>query len=94
MSTTGTFIKLLNSVEVKEGTILEMGSNQFYIKVEDGMPMLEVLEGPAQGVVAHLKPEGKISIGRKTTNDISFGEDQHLSNLHAYIHCVADKFYV
>lgn len=64
-----------------------MGSNQFLIDLNNAKCLLlKIVEGPNSGDnLPALMPKGKANIGRKSTNDFSFPEDQHLSNMHSTI---------
>lgn len=41
-----------------------------------------------------IPKNSKITIGRKNTNQLNFQEDQHLSNLHATIFSIENKYYL
>ena len=73
-----------------------MGSNQFLIDLSNMKNIiLRVIEGPNAGeqFVTQL-PKGKANIGRKSTNDISFPEDQHLSNMHSTLFSIEGLWYI
>ncbi|CAD8120565.1 unnamed protein product [Paramecium sonneborni] len=95
-STTGTFIKIIKSLNLKSDMLIELGSNQFQVLRIDqvdneGLEItLQVIEGPnlEDTIVFQLnKDKSSVTFGRKSTVDISFPEDHHLSNQHA-------KFYL
>ncbi|CAD8104158.1 unnamed protein product [Paramecium sonneborni] len=95
-STTGTFIKIGKSLNLLSGMLIELGSNQFQVlridQVDKGglEVSLQVIEGPnaEDTIVFQLnKDKPSVTLGRKSTVDISFPEDHHLSNQHA-------KFYL
>lgn len=73
-----------------------MGSNQFLIDLSNAKSLiLKVIEGPNLGEVYSVPiPKGKSNIGRKTTNDFSFPEDQHLSNMHSTIFSIEGLWYI
>ena len=97
-STTGTFIKIQAKLELQEGQILELGSNQFLVEEincidrEEGELKLRIIEG------LHADQEfcivNSATIGRKANNQsgISFADDLHLSNTHAKIEYIEGKF--
>ncbi|CAD8101869.1 unnamed protein product [Paramecium sonneborni] len=96
-STTGTFIKILKSLTLKQGMLIELGSNQFSIQKLDlldngGIEIsLFVVEGPnlEDTITFQLnKDKPSVTLGRKSTVDISFPEDHHLSNQHAKFYLV------
>ncbi|CAD8205181.1 unnamed protein product [Paramecium pentaurelia] len=96
-STTGTFIKILKSLTLKTGMLIELGSNQFQVlsidqKDNGGLEFsLQVIEGPnlEDTIVIQLnKDKPSVTLGRKSTVDISFPEDHHLSNQHAKFYLV------
>ena len=99
-STTGTFIKVKTKLQLAQGDIIELGSNQFFIKqlsVEPPFPKISlcILEGPNQFASYELALSSTVkffSFGRRTTNSVSFPEDLHLSNVHANIYVVQNKF--
>lgn len=56
---------------------------------------LKIIEGPNIGetfILSALK--GKSNVGRKNTNEISFPEDQHLSNIHSTIFAIEGVWYI
>lgn len=72
-----------------------MGSNQFLVNMS--MPeqiALRIIEGPNVEDIIELPQKNKINIGRKATNEISFSEDQHLSNIHSTIYEVEGVWYI
>lgn len=97
-STTGTFIKIQAKLELEEGQILELGSNQFFVEEincidrTEGELKLKIIEG------LHLNKEFYIqnsaTIGRKAShpNSIAFTDDLHLSNNHAKIEYIEGRF--
>ena len=73
-----------------------MGSNQFQIDTSksDAIQLVSI-EGPnAYETFLISKNSTKSSIGRKTTNDIHFPDDQHMSNIHATIFPVEGVWHV
>lgn len=71
-----------------------MGSNQFQSHYFDGILTLEIIEGPSQGYIIEIPKNNTVSIGRKQTNMLNFPDDQHLSNIHATIFTVDNKYYI
>lgn len=73
-----------------------MGSNQFLVNLDNAKYLiLKVIEGPNLGETFTSQiPKGKSNIGRKGTNDISFPEDQHLSNMHSTIFSIEGIWYI
>ena len=97
-STTGTFIKIQTSLELQEGLILELGSNQFYIEEinciseEEGEIKLKIIEG--MYLNKEICVNNFTTIGRKCSSlsSIAFGDDPHLSNNHAKIEYIEGRF--
>ncbi|CAD8188199.1 unnamed protein product [Paramecium pentaurelia] len=96
-STTGTFIKIQKCLTLKQGMLIELGSNQFCVQkleqLENGgiEISLFVIEGPnlEDTIIFQLnKDKPSVALGRKSTVDISFPEDHHLSNQHAKFYLV------
>lgn len=73
--------------------IFEMGSNQFQACFINGNLLLEIIEGPSQGLRIEI-PKHRVSIGRKQNNELYFPDDQHLSNLHSTISPIEGKYYL
>jgi pSer/pThr/pTyr-binding forkhead associated (FHA) protein len=73
-----------------------MGSNQFLIDLNNAKSIIfKVLEGPNIGDVYTItNGKGKANVGRKATNDFSFPEDQHLSNMHSTIFSIEGLWYI
>lgn len=73
-----------------------MGSNQFLVDLTCEKSLgLKVVEGPNIGeTFVHTAMKGKANIGRKTTNEISFPEDQHLSNMHSTVFAIEGVWYI
>lgn len=73
-----------------------MGSNQFLVDLNNAKSLaLKVIEGPNIGdTFVHTTVKGKANIGRKATNEISFPEDQHLSNMHSTIFAIEGIWYI
>ena len=88
-------MKLSGKSQLEEGMLLEMGSYTFLIEEIVGTRIsLEVIEGPESPLRIEVEVEKKISIGRKSSNKISFPEDQHMSNIHACIFTIEDRLYL
>ena len=65
-STTGSFIKIKNSINLKEYQTIEMGSNQFQVqKVSLNMIVLKIIEGPDKDQKINVDLKQPYSIGRK-----------------------------
>ncbi|EGR31598.1 hypothetical protein IMG5_106500 [Ichthyophthirius multifiliis] len=94
-STTGTFIKIKEKLELKLGMVIEMGSNQFQISkilLEPiQMIQLTILEGLQFSQEMVLQCD-YVSIGRKNGCKIFLPDDQHLSSIHAKIYFINQKF--
>ena len=94
-STTGSFIKIIGKIVLEKGMIIEMGSNQFEIcNISDKELFIVIVDGPNVKMEIQVSLKGisdKFSIGRKNNNELAF-DDHHLSNLHAKIYMVEDKF--
>ena len=71
-----------------------MGSNQFQAHFIDSILTLEIIEGPAHGSMIEIPKNSKVSIGRKNTNHLNFPDDQHLSNIHATIYSIENKYFL
>lgn len=93
-STAGTFVKIQEQLTLQPGLIIEMGSNQFMIKEvnaaskKTGELVMLVIEGPNVRQEIKLQfseKQNHYNIGRKQTNEISYPDDQHLSNIHSRI---------
>lgn len=64
-----------------------MGSSCYRIDQCDlEMLVMTIIEGGQTSYEFGFRTGLKISIGRKNTNEISFPDDQHLSNSHALIY--------
>lgn len=56
---------------------------------------LKVIEGPNIGeTFIQSAIKGKSNVGRKNTNEISFPEDQHLSNIHSTVFAIEGVWYI
>ena len=87
-STTGTFLKIKKSIVIEIDMVIEMGSNQF--KVLDNridQVYLLITEGPdwERVVKCDLTQQNikVLRLGRKSSNELSFQGDQHMSSVHA-----------
>jgi len=75
--------------------LLELGSNQFQVDLSKPDNIyLQVIEGPNMGHIFSVPKSNKSSLGRKTTNNINFPDDQHLSNVHATFYPVEGIYYI
>ncbi|KRX02394.1 Sterile alpha motif/pointed domain [Pseudocohnilembus persalinus] len=102
-STTGTFIKITDSLQLKPGQLLEMGSNQFIVEsakaegIKQGELVLKVFEGTNLNKIYNLKfdkQNEKYGFGRKNNNEIPLPDDHHLSNQHCRFFMNGSLFYV
>lgn len=107
-STTGTYIKIVEKLQLEEGMIIEIGSYQFLVSDivinDQGLLIgqeeltgksyvtLEIYDGPEECEKMKYILEDGGSVGRKVNNKIHFTEDLHMSNLHCRITKVQDKF--
>eukprot|EP00826_Nyctotherus_ovalis_P013156 TRINITY_DN13517_c0_g1_i3.p1 TRINITY_DN13517_c0_g1~~TRINITY_DN13517_c0_g1_i3.p1 ORF type:complete len:222 (-),score=73.66 TRINITY_DN13517_c0_g1_i3:424-1065(-) len=92
-STTGTFVMARKEVELRPGLLLQLGTSEFRVEVEDELMVMEVYEGPAKGEVVIIKEEG-IGIGRDSSNYFSVPEDSQMSSFHAAITKKGSTFYI
>ena len=104
-STTGTFVKITEPLELREGLIIEIGSYQFIVekvvvsmhasfeqKREHSFVDLVVYEAPEEIEDKKFTLRNNDSIGRKNTSTISFNDDLHMSNLHCKVILIQDRF--
>lgn len=105
-STTGTFLKIVDPVELCIDNIIEIGSYQLLVTnifIASSCPAEEISVNSFVEFAIYESPEEieeKVfclshmnSIGRKTTNNLCFSDDLHMSNLHCKINFVGNKFY-
>lgn len=101
-STTGTFIKIQEPLQLKEDMIIEIGSYQFQVSFihiargseyaeEESHVELTVYESPDEINDKYLVYSDS-SIGRKSSCTLSFPDDLHMSNLHCKFNLIADRF--
>ena len=101
-STTGTFIKIQEPIQLREEMIIEVGSYQFmvaYVHIarmddysgEESHIEIAVHESPDGANDKYILYSGN-SIGRKGSCTLSFGDDLHMSNLHCKFNLVGDRF--
>lgn len=96
-STTGTFIKVLSKMELKEGLIVEMGSVQLLIvKLDPSNKMIsmKVVDGPANLLHKEYELATPIKVGRKPENHLFYPDDLHLSNSHSEMFISDQVFYL
>lgn len=75
--------------------IIEMGSNQFEISIDQmGGCTVYVIDGPNQEFIKELVGSETYSFGRKESNFISFPDDQHLSGIHSKIFKIKGKWFI
>ena len=106
-STTGTYIKIVDKIDLCVNMIIEVGSYQFQVVdiyiVEPSLAdpnsdaqkstiTLEVYDGPEDFERSRSELEEGGTIGRKVNNKMSFSEDLHMSNLHCKISFAGNKF--
>lgn len=92
-STTGTFVMARKEVELRPGLLLQLGTSEFRVEVEDELMVMEVYEGPAKGEVVIIKEEG-IGVGRDSSNYFSVPDDSQMSSFHATITKKENKLYI
>jgi pSer/pThr/pTyr-binding forkhead associated (FHA) protein len=105
-STTGTFLKIVDPIELQVENIIEIGSYQLMVNnivIGTGSSPDEVAINSFVEFTIYESPEEldeKVfclthlnSIGRKTTNNLCFSDDLHMSNLHSRLNLVGNKFY-
>lgn len=99
-STTGTFIKIQEPLQVREDMIIEIGSYQFQVSFihiargygeEESHIELTVYESPDEMSDKYLI-YSESSIGRKSSCTLSFPDDLHMSNLHCKFNLIGDRF--
>ena len=101
-STTGTFLKITEPLELKLDMIIEVGSYQLQVSHielamdhdKDGYVEFTIYESPEEMIERTFSLFSNNSIGRKTTNTLSFTDDLHMSNLHCKIYLIHDKFFL
>ena len=106
-STTGTFIKINDPLEIKENLIFEIGSYQFIVsnvkifesqngnieeEINKSFVEFTIYESPEDIENSVYKLSHGSSIGRKQNNTICFADDLHMSNLHCKINLVGKRF--
>lgn len=105
-STTGTFIKITEPLELQLDMIIEIGSYQLIVSgmyIHQSVNNDEALSNSYVEFMIYESPEeipnktytitSGQSIGRKQTNAISYTEDLHMSNLHCKVNLVFDRFF-
>lgn len=105
-STTGTFLKIVDPIDLCMDNIIEIGSYQLMVTnifVASSCTQEEIAANSYVEFAIYESPEEideKVfclshmnSIGRKTTNNLCFSDDLHMSNLHCKINFVGNKFY-
>ena len=108
-STTGTYIKIVNRLQLKVDMIIEIGSYQFIvseIKIalkgiandnEKSYIKLEVLDCPESNDSRERNTYliyDAGTIGRKPNNLMKFQEDLHMSNIHCKISLVSNSYFL
>ena len=101
-STIGTFLKILEPLELKLGMIIEVGSYQLqviHIEISthtDSGSYVEfsVHDPPEEVIEKNFTLCSNEGIGRKTNNALSFTDDLHMSNIHCKIYLINDKFFL
>ena len=103
-SISGTYVRIEGNLPLDKGVIFEMGSTTFevidsYFSLDSpcfvGEPyvFLVVLEGMVKVGTKFVMCHNS-TIGRKSTNEINFPDDIHLSNIHAKIVLISNKFVI
>lgn len=101
-STTGTFLKVIEPLELQVGMIIEVGSYQLQTasvnicneSLKDSYVEFIVYESPEEMPDQPFVLHNNSAIGRKTNNTLSFTDDLHMSNLHCKIYLIQDKFFL
>lgn len=100
-STTGTFIKIIEPLELRLDMIIEVGSYQLqvtHIEIgssnNDSYVEFTIYEAPEEMIDRNFMLYSNNSIGRKTSNSLSFTDDLHMSNLHCKIYLINDLFFL
>ena len=107
-STTGTFLKIIDSQELKLDMIIEIGSYQLMVTEIMVRPQaaasdaddnangsyieFTIYESPEDTQDRNFRLTSGSSIGRKGTNALCFSDDLHMSNLHCKVNLVGQRF--
>lgn len=104
-STTGTFLKIVDPLELKLDMIIEIGSYQLMVSnifvhnstsaeesANNSFVELTIYESPEETQERVFTLASGCSIGRKANNALCFSDDLHMSNLHCKINLVGQKF--
>ena len=83
----GIYQKVLVKLAIRNNMVAEMGSHLFCFQLADTNKMkIKIISGDYSGETFNFDTgKRKIIIGRKSTNDINIGTDNHLSNIHSRI---------
>jgi len=105
-STTGTFLKITDPVELKLDMILEIGSYQLMVSnilvhasnnIEDTINNssieFTIYESPEETPDRVFTLSSGSSIGRKANNAVCFSDDLHMSNLHCKVNLIGHQFF-
>lgn len=105
-STTGTFLKITDPVELKLDMILEIGSYQLMVSnifVHTSSNIEETINNSSIEFTIYESPEetpdrvftltSGSSIGRKANNAVCFSDDLHMSNLHCKVNLIGHQFF-
>jgi pSer/pThr/pTyr-binding forkhead associated (FHA) protein len=105
-STTGTFLKIADPIEMQLDMIIEIGSYQLMVSnifihksanfeenTINSFVELTVYESPDEVHERVFALTSGSSVGRKENNALSFSEDLHMSNLHCKINLIGQKFF-
>lgn len=99
-STMGTFIKVIEPLELKQNMIIEIGSYQIEINQINITPN-SVINSYIEATICEADDDllgytfqlyDNNSIGRKINNSVMFPEDLHMSNLHCKVYLIQNKF--
>ena len=73
-------------MDLKPGMIIEMGSNCYRLdQCDEEQLIMTIIDENHFAYEFRMERGRKIGVGRKPSNEISFPDDQHLSNNHAVI---------
>lgn len=100
-STSGTFLKILEIIELKLDMIIEIGSYQLIVSniyiansssneenLENSFVEFTIYESPEETQERIFNLVSGSSIGRKVNNALCFSDDLHMSNLHCKINLI------
>lgn len=104
-STSGTFLKIIETIELKPDMIIEIGSYQLMVtnlfiansssfeeNIANSYVEFTIYESPDEIQERVFNLVSGSSIGRKVNNALCFSDDLHMSNLHCKINLIGQKF--